>query len=126
MGYSFVTFRERGEGEPRWPTISGGQIGPGTSMRPLSPSPTQYEVADRRHVRARGDQADVGALDLAGAGAAHLAGGLGDELEAVDVGFAEVAAAGVDRQLAVGPLDAPAGDERAALAAAAEAVILDA
>src|SRR5262249_42130825 len=87
-------------------------------------SPAEDQVADGRDVGARGDQADLGAVDLAGARAAHLARGLGDELEAVDVGFGEIAAAGVDRQLAVRPFDAPARDELAALAPLAEAVVL--
>ena len=44
----------------------------------------------------------LGVLDLAGGRAANLAHGFDDQLESVHVAFGEVAAAGVERELAVG------------------------
>src|ERR1700733_804213 len=69
---------------------------------------------------AGGDQDRAVARDLVDRGAADLADRLGDAVHAVDVGLAQLAAVGVERQAAA-QLDRAAGDEVAGLAAGAEA-----
>ena len=65
--------------------------------RPLSSS--KYRCAGRVDAFAAGHHADLGALDLAGRFAAELPRAFRDQVEAVDVGFGEVAAGGVAGQL---------------------------
>src|SRR5271154_1563498 len=83
----------------------------------------QNEIADRRHHRARGDQRYLGVLDLAGGRAANLAHGFDDQLESVHVTFGEVAAAGVERELAVGRRKIFEGAELVDLVGGKEAVL---
>ena len=77
-------------------------------------------AAQHEGAAAGGDEhvGDVG--HLVGGGAAHLAHRFDDVVDPVDVGLAEQAAVGVDRERAV-ELDVAVGDEVLRLAAAAEA-----
>ena len=72
-----------------------------------------------------GDQRDLGALDLVDRGAAELLDRLAHVGHADDVGLREVAAVRVHGDGAAWPADVALGDERAALADRAEAVVLE-
>lgn len=61
------------------------------ALLPPLPAP-QYRRARRVDAFAAGDEADLGVPDLAGRFAAELADAFGDQVEAVDVGFRQVAA----------------------------------
>ena len=79
----------------------------------------------RRDAGAARDQTHLGALDRARRVAAQRAHALDDVVHAVDVGLGEAAAVGVGRQASALPRERTARRRRAALAALAEAVVLD-
>src|SRR6185369_11131910 len=86
---------------------------------PTSDLPEEHGTA-RRVAGPRHRHAQLDSRDLARRLASHLAHGLDDVAEAVDVRLAEVPAARVDRQAAVGPLEIAVGHEVVELARLAE------
>ena len=110
--------------QSRFVSVSSGRAQSVGSARHVRPHPEQHGAA-RRVAGARHGQAQLDARHLAGRLAADLAHRLDDVAEAVDVGLAEVAAAGVDRQPAVGPLEVAVGDEVVELLRLAEAHLGD-
>src|SRR4029077_4219414 len=103
-------------------TLRAARDGRG-SVRAEDASVRAEDKAAGRHPGPGGDQDRAVAAHLIDRDAADLANGLGDEVHAVDVRLAQLAAVRIEGQDPV-QLDGPAGDELPGLAARAETQLL--
>src|SRR5262249_52066675 len=123
--------------EPMWPTPArldcsrmtrrmwaGASVRVSIGSLMLSP-PAQDDGAGRRGTWTARHQAELRVRDLAGRVAPHLPHALHHQIQAVDVRLGEVAPRGVAGEGAVRPGELPVLDEGTALAARAEAEVLE-